>query len=79
MTKNEIINVLKKEGIARDIIGYLEDEKTGYIFPSYKPFENPHDEPTSGSVIYYSPKDNEVRYMTFLEFIGLGKLKEITF
>lgn len=72
MDKKELEQKVREAGFEREeIIGYQIDKKNGFIFPLFKPKDDPHDEPTSGGADYYDPKTGKWECMVFLDYIYL--------
>lgn len=72
MNKKELEQKIRDAGFDRgELIGYQTDTKNGFIFPMFKPKNDPHDEPTSGGNDYYDPKEDKWGFMLLLDIIDL--------
>lgn len=72
MDKKDLEPKIREAGFIRsELIGYQIDKNNGYIFPIFKPADNPHDEPTCGGAYYYYLKTRSWEFMTLLDIIDL--------
>lgn len=79
MNREQLVELLKQNGITREVIGYERDLNTGFIFPTFKPKDNPHDEPTMGGLWFYDPANKQWNTMLLSDFLDITEIETVVF
>ncbi len=79
LSKETFIELAKKEGFTRKIVGYTYSEDAKIIFPRFMLPDDPYDIPTDGGTYYYDIKHEKWGWMELLEYCEYSGLKTVRF
>lgn len=70
-SKNELTELIKKEGFKGEIIGYRYSSEQKVIIPIYKSAEKANEEPTMGGIMAYNVDKKKWDFIDFLDYCDM--------
>ena len=80
LNEKEIKEIVKKEGVAGEVIGYEYYEGLKRLVLMFKTPDDPHDTPTMGAGWYIDEKTKKMDTMLLIDMLDYdGKIKTVKF
>ncbi|MBR6297931.1 MAG: hypothetical protein IKR34_01665 [Candidatus Gastranaerophilales bacterium] len=70
-SKNELTELIKKEGFKGEIVGYRYSTEQKIVIPIYKSAEKAEEEPTMGGIMAYDVDTKKWVFIDFLDYCDM--------